>query len=536
MFLRPLKRRSMYRSCLLFLAIALSSASAMFEDPFKPSLSAEGVSGGTDVRIHFPVPEEHYLYEDDFSFTVLEGTWDVLEAPEAVIRDDPFTGEPVKVYPEDVLLRLRIDQPLENVRLRLDYMGCNQELCFMPQSRLFVFDAQGEGIEVRDAADVDEPAETVLGHWLDGLHLTGRQAGFLSVSAFLDFISQVEEGRGLERGRLEKIADVYGLWIGVLAVLLGGLALNLTPCVLPMIPVNIAIIGAGNQAGSRWRGLALGTVYGLGIALAYGLLGVFVVLTGAQFGTLNASPWFNLSIALLFLFLSLAMFGVFNLDFSRWQSKLGNPTTSRGSYATAFFFGSVAALLAGACVAPVVISVLVLATEFYQRGAPAALLLPFVLGVGMALPWPFAGAGLSFLPKPGKWMERVKIVFGVVIIVTAFYYGTLGFSLLRLQATGDADQVGADRFWETSPEVAVNRMRETGKPLFIDFWATWCKNCLAMDATTFQDEEVREALEPYVRLKFQAENLRDPETRRVLDRLGIQGLPSYVVLSREPME
>ena len=86
----------------------------------------------------------------------------------------------------------------------------------------------------------------------------------------------------------------------LLIVLVGGIALNLTPCVLPMIPINLAIIGAGARAASRKRGFWLGAAYGSAMALVYGVLGVVVILTAGTFGTINASPWFNLAIAVLF--------------------------------------------------------------------------------------------------------------------------------------------------------------------------------------------------------------------------------------------
>ena len=86
-------------------------------------------------------------------------------------------------------------------------------------------------------------------------------------------------------------------------------------------------------------------------------------------------------------------------------------------------WAAIAALLAGACVAPVVIQVVLFSSNLYATGTSIALALPFVLGLGMALPWPIAGAGLASLPKPGAWMVRVKQAFGVVILATAVYYG-----------------------------------------------------------------------------------------------------------------
>ena len=109
---------------------------------------------------------------------------------------------------------------------------------------------------------------------------------------------------------------------GPLAILLlifvGGLALNLTPCVLPMIPINLAIIGAGTKAGSRTRGFLLGGVYGAAMALVYGVLGVIVITTASTFGTINASPCFKLSNHDVFVVLEQAMFDVVNNEFTRF--------------------------------------------------------------------------------------------------------------------------------------------------------------------------------------------------------------------------
>ena len=116
----------------------------------------------------------------------------------------------------------------------------------------------------------------------------------MGADEFLRKIHDAQNGvkeRGMFEGR--------GPLAILLLVFIGGLALNLTPCVLPMIPINLAIIGAGTQAGSRGRGFLLGGVYGLAMAVVYGVLGVIVILTAGTFGTINSSPWFNLGIAVL---------------------------------------------------------------------------------------------------------------------------------------------------------------------------------------------------------------------------------------------
>ena len=258
----------------------------------------------------------------------------------------------------------------------------------------------------------------------DQFAILGTAGGYLNSQEFLKFISDAEQGvksKGLFEGR------------GPLAILLlvffGGLALNLTPCVLPMIPVNLAIIGAGTGRSGRSRGFLLGAVYGGAMALVYGVLGLIVILTAGTFGTINASPWFNLGIAALFVVLGLAMFDVIMVDFTRFRSGLRLGETGRGTLWLAFSMGAIAALLAGACVAPVVIQVVVFASNLHASGTSIALALPFILGLGMGLPWPIAGAGLASLPKPGMWMVRVKQAMGVLILATAVYYAYIAYGI-----------------------------------------------------------------------------------------------------------
>jgi thiol:disulfide interchange protein len=364
---------------------------------------------------------------------------------------------------------------------------------------------------------------------LEGFEVRGTTGGYQNTADFLGFIHDAESGtkqKGMFEGR--------GPLAILLLVLIGGLALNLTPCVLPMIPINLAIIGAGAQASSRGRGFLLGSAYGGAMAIVYGVLGLVVILTAGSFGTINSSPWFNLGIAILFVVLGLAMFDVLLIDFSKYSAGIGS-SSSRGSFALAFSMGAVAALLAGACVAPVVIQVVLFSSNLYATGTRVALALPFFLGVGMAIPWPIAGAGLAALPKPGMWMVRVKQAFGVFILATAAYYGYESYSIFANRwvdpsAVSASVQEELKAGWHASLAEGLETARRENKPVLIDMWATWCKNCLTMDKTTLAGSDVQAALNGYVKIKYQAEDPDAQPAKGVMQKLSAPGLPGYAIL------
>jgi thiol:disulfide interchange protein len=217
---------------------------------------------------------------------------------------------------------------------------------------------------------------------------------------------------------------------------------------------------------------------------------------------------------------------LFNIDLSRYGAGFGPSSKSKGKIVTAFFMGVIAALLAGACVAPVVITVLIYSGQLVSDGNYWGVFLPFLLGIGMALPWPFAGAGLAVIPKPGKWMMRIKQAFGIIIILAAIYYAYVGFSLIR--SGGDVNAQ-----FDKLKQALVTSQQEQ-KPLLIDFWATWCKNCTKMNSTTFKEPDVKDALKNFILVKFQAEDPNDPSTLAAMNYFKVSGLPTFVVV--EPVK
>ena len=513
--------------------LAAGGIQAQNEDanPFAISPYATTSNGTPFLAIAILIPEHHHIYADRLAFEV-NGAAVATGLPEPKRVADKFSGKERQVFEGNLCSLLPWpDAGSNGAILSIEFQGCSDSECYFPERRQWKLGDNHSIVAFTDAID-STATEPASGSWTNGFRVAARASGYLPRNGFLAFMDEAHSGPKTNRDATSGFAKA-GLAATLALILLGGLALNLTPCVLPMIPINLAILGAGAHRGNRRRGFALGSAYGAGMSLVYGGLGLAVVLTGSKFGALNASPWFNFVIALIFVVLGLAMFDKIVIDLSRFQRAGKSGNSGRGAFLTAGVMGSISALLAGACVAPVVISVLLLATTFYQKGNPLGLLLPFILGLGMALPWPFAAAGLSFLPKPGAWMTRVKYGFGIIIFAFAVWYGWLGCNLAGLTG-GRSRLVSAAEDSVHSLETALRQSRTTGKPLVVDFWASWCKNCEAMEHTTFRDSTVRDRLaSEFVVVKFHAERLSDPVIKPVLDQFGVLGLPTYVILVPE---
>ena len=350
--------------------------------------------------------------------------------------------------------------------------------------------------------DMPEAVSSATNAVVDGVVRIAQ--GYMSPDQFLSFLNGGDATAALPTSML--LLPVF--------LIAAGLAMNLTPCVLPLVPVNLIVIG------KSWR---RGLLYGLGCAIAYGALGVAAAVGGLAFGTIQGSPWFNVGVAVVFAVLALALLGVFSLDFSRYRTAVR--ARPRASAAFPFFMGALSAVLAGACVAPVLVSALLLTADLYAKGHAFALALPFMLGVGMALPWPFLGAGLNVLPKPGAWMKHVNRLFAVMVLCFAAWYAHLAYRGFAGSAAGAAS--AADGVVEATPETFAAAFAAAGRPVLVDCWSSWCKNCAAMDRGTLVDPEVRAAMRRYTVMRLQAEDITALRAMPGFEK--VSGLPAFVI-------
>ncbi len=407
----------------------------------------------------------------------------------------------------------------------------------------------------------------------------------LVVLAFLLAVPAIASAAPLETDLGERLSAALAalaapggsLRLAYLLAFLGGLATSLTPCVYPLIPITISLFGA--REAPRAQALGLAACYVGGIAATYTTLGLVVGLVGGQFGAFMTSPWLIVPVALFFLLMAASMFGAFELSLpNELQGKLSQ-VGGRGPLG-AFLMGLVAGVVAAPCTGPPLAALLLFVSTQRSVMTGGTLLFTYALGMGVLF---FVIAGFALkMPKSGAWMDAVKAVFGVVMTVAALYYlrnimpllrtfGTSSYKFLLSQSAlvvvgilvggltlsfseGLARAVRkgigvllmviglygcvswtlaprGDLKWMTDEAQAVQKARNEGKPLLIDFGADWCPPCKQMEAKTFPDEAVRRELARFVLLRIDCTNETE-HTQAMQAKYQSTSLPSVLVFDR----
>jgi thioredoxin:protein disulfide reductase len=360
------------------------------------------------------------------------------------------------------------------------------------------------------------------------------------------------------------------LWVGLL-----GLALNLTPCVYPMISVTIAFFGGRTAAESTRVAHAL--LYVLGICVTFSALGVAAALTGSLFGAAMQQPAVLWAIALLMVALALGNFGLYQV---RLPSVLVRAAGRGGEGALgALFMGLTMGVVGAPCIGPIVAALLL-----YVGSRQSVLLgfaLFFVLGLGMGLPYVVlatAAGRLRRLPRSGAWLGWVERLFGFVLLGLALHFVTpvlkpgvvqglwtallivaglvlgflgavagepVGYRWARRLAGVAAIVVGLSGFlvaeaenpiaWMPFSDDALAQATASGRPVLIDFQAAWCLPCREMERTTFRDPAVVRASRDFAALKADV-TAQDDQAEALMAHWQIPGVPTYVLLGPDGQE
>lgn len=361
-----------------------------------------------------------------------------------------------------------------------------------------------------------------------------------------------------------------GLPLTLLAVFVLGLALNLTPCVYPLIPITIGYFGS-QSGSSTGRRVALSSLYVLGIAITYSALGVFSALSGKLFGAWLQHPGVLIFFALLMLVMASSMFGAFELQAPQFITRRSG---GQAGLAGALTMGLVIGIVAAPCVGPFVISLIALVSSL--QNAFLGFLMFFVLALGLGLPYLLLGifaSAASSIPRSGEWMLQVKKGMGFILIAMAFYflrpligdtvfqYGVAAslitgavFLFASRSPGAKAWRVGIAALllvagvafalprktegvqWQKYDAKTLAAAKASGKPVVIDFYADWCLPCKELDHKTFTDDAVIAEMDRFVRLKADLTVEEDPNTKALTKQYEIIGVPTIVFVSGDGSE
>ncbi|EIY9462511.1 protein-disulfide reductase DsbD [Vibrio vulnificus] len=509
------------------------------------------------LTLDWQVKEGYYLYQQRLSFSAENVTLGDIQMEDGQPYRDEFFGD-VNIYTNPLFVNIPMQDWQPGAKVIVQYQGCAKAgFCYPPETQV---------IDIASFTNGDMAPATTLTQ--TPRHL---ETSTTNTSTPQPLTEQDQLASGL--------ADNW--WTPLLFLALG-VGLAFTPCVLPMYPILTSIVlGSGKLSQKRALGLSL--VYVQGMALTYTLLGLVVASAGLQFQAAMQHPYVLIGLSILFVTLALSMFGVYTLQLpsgvQTWLNNLSNKQQG-GSSAGVFAMGAISGLVCSPCTtAPLSGALLYVAQSGDLLTGGVAL---YALAMGMGIPLILVAVfGNKLLPKAGGWMDRVKTLFGFVLLAAPIFllerilpemWSTALWSALGIAAFGwlyhvknnlefggwKQSAVGiiavlglfasaqpALNYWfadstqqaQTS-EVSFIKIRnveelqqqlvlakQAKKPVMLDFYADWCVACKEFEKYTFHAPAVAAQLKQFVLL--QADVTRNQaQDIELLQAQQVLGLPT----------
>ncbi|MDA0152784.1 protein-disulfide reductase DsbD [Vibrio sp. Makdt] len=519
------------------------------------------------VLLDWQVKEGYYLYQHSLSFSGQNLAIGNVELEDGKPHQDEFFGE-VSVYTQPLFVQVPLQSYQDGSQLIVKYQGCAEAgFCYPPETRIIdiaPFEATGSS---------DTAAKTTSNQ-----ANTSPQVASPKADVANNTTPQSSAPVSKEASLADKLGDSW--WTPLLFLALG-VGLAFTPCVLPMYPILTGIVLGGGKL-SQGRALMLSFIYVQGMALTYTLLGLVVASAGMQFQAAMQHPYVLIALSVLFVALAMSMFGVYNLQLpSSVQTWLNNQSNKQqgGNTLGVFAMGAISGLVCSPCTTAPLSGALLYVAQSGDLFTGAIAL--YALAMGMGIPLILVAVfGNKLLPKAGSWMDKVKVVFGFILLAAPIFlleriipelwatvlWSALGFIAFgwlyhsknalpfggwKQSAVGIIAMLGlfasaqpALNYWFAEKSVVVEQQiqfarintveeleiqlieaKKLGKPVMLDFYADWCVACKEFEKYTFHQADVENKLSDFVLL--QADVTRNmPQDIELLKQLQVLGLPT----------
>ncbi len=486
---------------------AIAAQAQLPTNPFNVRVLPVSASGTANeaipLQVEIDVPPGHYLYADTtklYFVTPTGFTVKNIRYPVASQKEDPFLGKMVSIYDQTVVIEAQVmptkaSKSLE-IQGMLAYQGCSPSICFRrveePVTWRFAIGDDHTGALV--APSFEEPITPA--------------ANPPPSSSWTDFLANPSVDRLLSHGHV----------LPYLFTFVGGVLTSFTPCVLPMLPVILLIIGV--EPGVWRRNLWLSTCLALGMAVTAAITGAVAAVIGLPLAFLFQQRWFVVLVIALFIAMALAMFGVFTIRLPQVVQQRLQHLGGRGPRG-AFLAGISTGLLATPCAGPVVAALIGYVSVSGNVLYGFSLLLTY--GLGFALMFvvvgTFYGQLAQRLPR-GAAVRVVKVVLGILLLLPAGYYSWV---LIGASTQG----------WYTDVQAAYSAAQQTHRPILLEFTAKSCPPCLVMERTTFRDPNVVKALTTRIVPLRLDMTFPTAERLALADQYGVVGWPALLFATPE---
>jgi thiol:disulfide interchange protein DsbD len=516
----------MIKKLLITFALVFGAIVAQAQNFLAPEqafqVSAEYQSN-QEIVLHAKPAKGYYIYRESIKFKLVKNTDAVQlglpQLPLGKIKFDENFGKELETYPKDfsILLPLINNKNATGMLLSMELQGCaDKGICYPPMELRFTLSglqSTVNGVLYEEGAAIDSTAPKKLG---------------------LSELWSARDDAGLLTGMLQNISPVVLL----VSFFILGLAMALTPCVLPMLPIMSSVIfGSKNERHrnvSKLRSSMLALSYVLGMAIMYSVAGMITAALGANIQVWLQNPWVLGAFALLLLALAASLFGFYELRLPQaLHNKIDRIAGKQegGSVVGAFMLGAISTLIASPCVTAPLAGVLAFIAQ--TGSIPLGGILLFVMALGMGLPLMlFAIGARGLLPKAGAWMTIVQRIFGVLLIGLAVWVASPIFTNSKTSSNETMHQLESGLVFQrvaTSAqlEAVLIQAKQKRQPVLLDFYADWCVTCKEMELLTFSDEKVKAALSTYLLIQVDVTK-NTVEHQRILKQYVLFGPPAIL--------